>query len=1139
MDKRFKEPAVLHVHSMYSALDAVPSPYEWLEWCLENGAVGLGITDHGSAVSLYDAIRMPKLIEQYNKEHKTNHAPDAVTGIPGVEFYVKKSSEEKSHYHICAWAVTNEGYSNLMKLASLAYDDTISYFGSVKPRVTYDQILQHRAGLKFGTACIANPMGKAIMADNFVEAERVYQQYIEMFGDDLYVEFHPTDLTHNFDKKSGGFAPIPPTSLAPDGNAQKAYNCFLRDMVEKYGGKPIPVTDAHFIKPEDKKLQDCLLMAGNDNGWHFHESYYQKTADEIFDNLSVHLGEWLTPERFNSWIDNTHEIANAAKQIKIKFDYHLPKIDIPDNIKKRTDNYNQQTYYYLMTKIMEHGRWKDDPVYVARFRKEIDVIYQNKTLNFLPYFLLYEDLCAYARSSGVIQNIARGSAGGSLISYYLKIIHIDPIKNNLPFERFLSHARIAAGSFPDIDLDLSDRSSVLEYAEKKYNVGFAQIATFQKMKTKNAIKDAMWALYGKNRNDPEVKALCNTIPNSPQGVDEYDFLYGFTDKEDTYHPGQMELNEHLRSFFLSHPELEDMVKRLIGVVRGFGRHASAFVISTLDLSSERVPTMKIRDDKLGRYVTVTQFEAPMIEKSGLVKADILRVTTLESVAQCMELVRQRTGLDYREVDENGVEFIYRLPEQKAIYKDFYDKKTDSSFQFNTPLIKGLVQDFCPASRKDLSDFTALARPGALDAPFEDTTAAQYYIDVRNGRRQLQWLHPDLAEHTTNAIFCYQEEVMSFLVAIGGYTLEEADVIRGAIAKKKHEVIMATFDRIRKSCKERGWPDDAIETVCQQVQAFSKYSFNRSHSRAYSELGYITMYLKHYHPLEWWTSVLNTVDSEDKTRHFITLLAETISPPSLASPSMKFAIFGDKIAAPLLSLKGIGPASVDELVNKGPFTSIEQYVEKVSHSKVNAGHFANLVRARATDCFLDKTLPKAEAKEKMLNAYMTLRKLKGLPEDVFSLDPLQLFLMEKECNQCFNRHVLDDPDVVNHIIDLWPGLRRTGNKAIPLMIADIPILRGIDVAQGMLERELESDVGMILLYGSSEFRSGISKRTGKPWNLLSITLSDGFNEVECAFWDHTSPLRWPKNSLVYVSGTLQKGYRVPVSITVKEILKIEK
>src|SRR5690606_1492470 len=132
----------------------------------------------------------------------------------------------------------------------------------------------------------------------------------------------------------------------------------------------------------------------------------------MFSKLKTHLGDWLTEDKFKQWIDNTYEVSDAARDIKIEFDYHVPKIDIPEHIQALTPDYDRQTYYYMMERIKEHGRWKEDPVYKARFKQELDVIMKNEKLNFIPYFLVYEDIGRFARSQGILQGIARGSAGG-------------------------------------------------------------------------------------------------------------------------------------------------------------------------------------------------------------------------------------------------------------------------------------------------------------------------------------------------------------------------------------------------------------------------------------------------------------------------------------------------------------------------------------------------------------------------------------------------------------------------------------------------------------------------------------------------------------------------------------------------------
>jgi DNA polymerase-3 subunit alpha len=833
----------------------------------------------------------------------------------------------------------------------------------------------------------------------------------------------------------------------------------------------------------------------------------------------------------------------------------LPKVDVPDHIKNNTDDYNKQTLLYTIELCKQHGRWNDDPEYIERFKKEIDVIMNNDTLNFLPYFLLYEDICTYGRSQGIIQNIGRGSAGGCLLSYYLKIIHIDPIKSDLPFERFLSHARIRAGSFPDIDSDFGDRTEIIKYLQDKYGKGFAQICTFSTFKVKNAIKHSMWALYGKNGNDPVVRSVCDIIPDSPQGVDEKDFLYGFTNQEGEYTPGLVEEKPEVQRFFNQYQQVEVMVKKMIGLVRGWSRHASAFVISTLDLSSSRVPTVRMFDKKTNQYIPVTQYDAKMCENSGLVKADILGVTTIQSVSDCIDLIKQRHGHDLLE-EENGVPLIYRLPEDKSVYKDFYNKKTDSSFQFNTGLIKGLIQQFAPTAREHLSAMTALARPGALDAPFtndeisldDGVSAAQYYMDVRNGKRKLSYLHPDLATCTSNGVFVYQEEVMKFLVDYAGYSLEESDSIRGAIAKKKHEVMMESFERIRKNTAARGWTSEQADVVCDMIQAFARYSFNRSHSRCYAELGYITMYLKHHYKLEWWVSELNnSLDKEDKIRHYITLLGGIVTSPSLANPSKFFKIEGNKIVAPLSVLKRVGEASINELVSKGPFTDIDDYLQRINHTKCNKGHFEALVKGRAADDFMRKDVPYVQAREELLAYYKKKRKCNKFNPDLLDNDPLKIFLLERDTNKTFNKSLIDNEYIVSKLKQFIPSIETTGNKSIPLADYDgvnrdnpkpTPIISNVRAAEALLENNIgDEKIGMIVLFDGSRAKTIKAKKTGKIYNLVEIDLSDGHRYMGAVKWNLEKAFNFPKNSVLYIKGKIKDGWKENISFSIDEIKRI--
>ena len=296
----------------------------------------------------------------------------------------------------------------------------------------------------------------------------------------------------------------------------------MRSIAKKYDIKIIPTTDAHFIHPEHKVIQDVMLQSGGGH-WHFHHSAHQIEADELFEGIKFHLPD-LTEDEFALWIDNTYELI-PKETFYLTQKFHLPTVDIPDYIKNLESDYNKQLLSVLEEKIKKHKRAIPTEEYQARLEKELNVICRNPRFNFLAYFLVYEDICEYARSIDVLLGLARGSAGGSLLAYYLRITNIDPIKEKLPFERFLSFARIAAGSTPDIDTDFSSRVKILNYLQDKYKTGFAQLCTLQTIKIKTAIKDTMWSLYKYNRNHPVVTSVTQDIPDSQQGTKEMDFVY--------------------------------------------------------------------------------------------------------------------------------------------------------------------------------------------------------------------------------------------------------------------------------------------------------------------------------------------------------------------------------------------------------------------------------------------------------------------------------------------------------------------------------------------------------------------------------------------------------------------------------------
>lgn len=1136
----------LHLHSEFSNTDSVCSMEDWIEWAYSKGINSLSFPDHNWAASLYKAINYKTIIDKINKASNLKLSSSDITIIPSISLNVTAKKFGVTYpFRLNVWATSNIGYKNLLRLASMGWENPVDDSDVKLAVLDISDLKDIKDGLIFGTACEKGLIGKVRIFNSAEQTENIVRAIL-LELDRFVVEIITLDVTKYFDKGIG-FRSFAKTLELSNGNLAEEVNKISSRLIDNYGYDYIISTAAHFINQEDKVLQDVVSKSSFKDRRFFYESRHQRNINEQYALLKRHLGDWMTLDRLEKARSNAQKIVDKSKEINIVHEYHLPKIEIPKFISDKTEDYDKQLYHLLMTKIKEHGRWSDDPIYIARFKKELDVIWKNSKLNFLPYFLMYEDICAYARSQGILQNIARGSAGGCLISYYLKIIHIDPIKENLPFERFLSHARINAQSFPDVDCDFGNRGPILKYLAEKYKVGFAQIGTFQRFKTKNAIKDAMFAVFGRNRMDKEIMDVCDTIPDSPQGLDEDKFLYGYTDSEGVTHKGHIEQNETLRIFFRQYPEIELITKKLIGLPKGMGRHASAFVISTLDLSGERTPTMLFDDPDIGK-VAVTQFEAPMVEKSGLVKADILGLTTIKTLENVIGLIKNRTNIDLLEEDDKGVQLIYRLPEDNKVYEDFYKRKTDSSFQFNTDLIKGYVQKFAPIRRQDLSDLTALCRPGALDVEFiPGVSATQFYIDVRNGIRQPEYIHEDLAEvlSETNGVVVYQEQLMSILVKFCGYSLEESDQIRSAIAKKKRDVMLKAFDRIRSETTKRGWTLEQANKLCEVVTAYSNYSFNRSHSRSYGELGYITMYLKHHFPLEWWTAELNNSD-ENKIRHYVSILGDIITPPSLRHPADSFAIVGARIAAPLSTIKGLGPASIKAIVKNGPYSSVEDFISKM-RAPVNISHFWALLKAGVFDEMASLHLSIPDARREFVKLLKTAKKLKTTPIKEEDLSPLGVFLGQKDLYKCFNKALLDDVSILKEITEIWPSMRPTKRKDIPLAFGSqpaIPVIASTRVALKLIEsQELSGNfekikVAMIGLFQSSSHRSGISKKN-KPWSKVDAIISDGLSTIECTKWDEKKSFRFPVNSLVYVMGYIKRGWRGAPSIEILDIERVQK
>jgi DNA polymerase III alpha subunit len=259
---------------------------------------------------------------------------------------------------------------------------------------------------------------------------------------------------------------------------------------------------------------------------------------------------------------------------------------------------------------------------------------------------------------------------------------------------------------------------------------------------------------------------------------------------------------------------------------------------------------------------------------------------------------------------------------------------------------------------------------------------------------------------------------------------------------------------------------------------------------------------------------------------------------------EYSIANGKIVAPISAIKSVGPAVVREAVAKGPFESLEDYMTRIDHSRINIGAISALIKARAADDLMDNSIEDyVERRKAFMAKYLSLRKSKTeFKPEMYELDPINVFLQEKEYNQSFNKSLLSDKGIVEILSKRWPGLKATNHKGFPFRMQsgdneDTWVLNGVKVAEALVNKEPEKEFGMVLLFESSNYKSGISKK-GRPWHKVSIMLSDGFNTIEATKWDQKKAYYWPKDTIVYIRGQLKPGWKTPVSITVEEIEKVE-
>lgn len=1063
----FKQLINPHSHSEAS-LDGAASVKQIVKRNKELGATHVCCTEHGnlnSSLDLYMACKKEGIrpiigIEFYLEspfkdelrrfyEHvmplDTSDPTKLQDNIEKRNAKIDKRLKE-AYVHLTVHFKTDKAYKYFCSLTPVMEERATVRYGEKKPIITLEELAGARGEITIGSGCLIGAVqkwlippkfgGKSRMDWNYWRpdlAEKMYTVLREIAGpDDFFVEVFPHKVDHDWQApvkgedgnitQQGKFIP---TECGPhflDGDLQLAANKFVISLAEKYGDKVIISLDSHFATPDQKTIQDAKLGNGQEN-WKFWNSYHVASSEEAAAVLRETLG--VTDDKIAEWIENSYYFANKFNDFKMQTSKDRWVLEpVQDDYMAR-----------LKGAIERYGRmdWKDQGM-IDRLAMELKILANNGTINLLSYFFTIEDMANYCKDNDILMNV-RGSAGGSLLLYLLGVSAVNPLKHDLSFSRFLTEGRIKANTLPDVDMDISTggRDRLLGYLTDKYGDRFCRISTDSMLKLKSSIKDAERAALGRVR--PETEALCRTLPNEPQGANSHELVFGHTDSDGNTHQGMIETHEGLKRYGENNPEIWNTVGQMLGIQRQKSIHACGVCIADRPVQ-EYCPIIYVNGTR------ATGFSPKSVEAAGLVKYDLLGLNTLLDIQEALKSVKERTGTT---IDP------WSLPEDPKVFEYFCKGLTETVFQFDTSTVRPYLIAIKPKNIEDLAAITALCRPGCLDAPYSDgRTLAEVYVARANGE-PIQYVHQDLEPilSGTYGIQIYQEQSINIFKQLANYSDEQAETVRRGIGKKDMKVLESCMGDLRKSCVARGWTDEQVTLLIDQIMASARYAFNKSHSISYAYVAYACMYLKTHYTLDWWKSVLSNADKSELTTKFWRFVKEFTKLPDINKSSDSFVIEGDKLIAPISIIAGVGEKAYAQIVGDRPYTDVKGFVrahlrkrkKTEPRSSVNVGIARKLIAAGILDSLYPPDTDLINKLEAFEHAYSEVReeKLGEVPSTYVGMTSLGTYMLKKELIRIYSE------DLRELVLGNRGAYKdRFGRWRLRMAQGDVPIMTGDEI-----------------------------------------------------------------------------------------------
>ena len=692
---------------------------------------------------------------------------------------------------------------------------------------------------------------------------------------------------------------------------EKTVNRALRELAKKYDIGLVATNDVHYVHADDSEFHDILLCVQTgrtindpDRMRFSGPDYYLKSEEE----MTALFADY--PEA----LENTARIA-ARCQVDFTFgELQLPFYPLPEHFE------SDDAYLRALCEERLSSRYADVTDEIrTRLDYELDVIHG---MGYASYFLIVWDFINYARGHGVEVGPGRGSAAGSIVAYLLGITNIDPLRYALLFERFLNPERV---SMPDIDIDFDDinRGRVISYVKERYGEDHvAQIATFGTMGAKGAIRDVGRVL---EMSFSEVSAITKLVPA------ELNITLDRSLKESSDFRRLYDEDESVRRVI-------DLARRIEGLPRNISIHAAGVVIAKEPLASQ-VPVW------VSEGTLVTEFDKDDVEALGLLKMDFLGLRTLTIIADTVRHVRASHGID---LDVDAIPLVDEKTSQMLCNGD-----TGAVFQMESAGMTNLVKDLQPKGFVDLIPTVALYRPGPLGSGMVTD-----FIDGLHGKKEVVYMHPLLEPilKETFGVVLYQEQVMQIVQVLAGFSLGQADLLRRAMGKKKHDLLMAQKEIFLQGCAKNGLETSLANHIFDLLTHFADYGFNKSHSAAYGLLAWQTAYLKAHYPVEFMAGVLTSImDKTDKIPVYIQLCRQMgikILPPDINSSAATFGIEDGAIRFGLAAVRNVGENAIVSMervrAEGGKFRSLVDFCARVDMRAVNKRALESLIKCGAFD-----------------------------------------------------------------------------------------------------------------------------------------------------------------------------------------------